>query len=257
MERLNEGWRPWRQLLKKGNEPYLVLLAWVFAHRAPDKKEAKDECLYSSWEARKPYVPNRSLVVEREEEQRWKQKVNFDRLHRAWDLSPALPRDLVWIPDWREQWIVGNEIAPRSYKVETPAVRSGKTEEIYFASQLRTSRLQNQRVTTLTQMKWTLMTGRSQKSQEKGCRHHQLIPFGGVVVWHINLIVMTHVLVQHLEKGGCSGFLHVLKCVYWTYTGYISLYCMAICMNVQMEYRSSTHQIHGVAFQAKSGKVYT
>ena len=50
------------------------------------------------------------LVVEREEEQRWKQIINFDRRHRAQDLSPALhvPGDLVWIRDRREQGTLGD-----------------------------------------------------------------------------------------------------------------------------------------------------
>ena len=38
------------------------------------------------------------------------------------DLSPALPGDLVWMPDRREQGTVGNEIVPQSYEVETRRV---------------------------------------------------------------------------------------------------------------------------------------
>ena len=53
----------------------------------------------SSSEAWKPDVPDREPVLEREEEQRQKQTVNFDQHYRAWDLSPALPGDLVWILD--------------------------------------------------------------------------------------------------------------------------------------------------------------
>ena len=47
-------------------------------------------------------------------------EVNFNRRHRARDLSPALPGDLVWIPDRREQETMGDEMDPRSYEVETP-----------------------------------------------------------------------------------------------------------------------------------------
>ena len=75
----------------------------------------------SSREAQKPHVPDWKLVVEREEEQRRKQKVNFDRRHRVQDLSPAFPADLVWIPDRREQRTIGGEITPQSYEVETPS----------------------------------------------------------------------------------------------------------------------------------------
>ena len=70
----------------------------------------------SSGKARKPDIPDRKFVVEGEEEQRWKQKVNFDRCHRAWDLLPALPADQVWILDRREQGTVGGEIAPCLHK---------------------------------------------------------------------------------------------------------------------------------------------
>ena len=75
----------------------------------------------SSREAKKPDVPDRKLVVEREEKQRLKQKVKFDQCHRAQYLSPALQRDLLWIPDRREQGTVLDEITPRSYKVEIPS----------------------------------------------------------------------------------------------------------------------------------------
>ena len=34
---------------------------------------------------------------------------------------PALPGDLLWIPDRKEKGTVGDEIAPRSYEVETPS----------------------------------------------------------------------------------------------------------------------------------------
>ena len=33
----------------------------------------------------------------------------------------ALPGDLVWVPDRREQGTVGDETVPRSYEMETPS----------------------------------------------------------------------------------------------------------------------------------------
>ena len=54
----------------------------------------------------------------------------------------------------------------------------------------------------------------------------------------INLIITTRVLTEHLEKGGCSGFL--VKCVNGTYTGYISLHYMAMCIK-------SIKSTHGVS----------
>ena len=64
-------------------------------------------------------VPDRKLLVEREHELKRKQKATFDHCHR--DLLPALPGDLIWIPDRREQGTVGDEIAPWPYEVETPS----------------------------------------------------------------------------------------------------------------------------------------
>ena len=75
----------------------------------------------SSREARKPVVPDRELLATREEELRQKQKWNFDCRHRAHDLSPALPGDLVWVRDRRKRGTVRNQVSPRSYRVETPS----------------------------------------------------------------------------------------------------------------------------------------
>ena len=74
----------------------------------------------SSRQARKPAVPDRELLITREKEIKRKQKGNFDRRHRARDLSPALQGDLVWIPDRNERGTVGDQVGPRSYRVETP-----------------------------------------------------------------------------------------------------------------------------------------
>ena len=74
----------------------------------------------SSRQARKPAVPDRELLITREEEIKRKQKNNFDRRHRARDLSPALQGDLVWIPDRNERGTIGDQVGPRSYQVETP-----------------------------------------------------------------------------------------------------------------------------------------
>ena len=62
----------------------------------------------------------RQLLAAREEELREKHKRNFDRRHRARDLSPALPGDMVWVLDRRETGTVGNQVSPRSYRVKTP-----------------------------------------------------------------------------------------------------------------------------------------
>ena len=97
-----------KALLKKGDEPYLALLAYRSTPLSNGYSPAEllmnrklRTNVPSSRQARKPQVPDMKLVVEREEEQRQKQKANFDRRHMARDLSPVLPGDLVWIPDRR------------------------------------------------------------------------------------------------------------------------------------------------------------
>ena len=51
----------------------------------------------------------------------------------------------------------------------------------------------------------------------------------------MNPIVTTRVHLEHLENGGCNGF--VIKCVDRTYTEFTCLNYIAICMKVQIEYR--------------------
>ena len=103
--------------VKKSDEPYLALLAYrstplsnayLPAELQMNKKLRTN--VPSSREAWKSHVPDMKFVVQREEKQRQKQNVNFDRCHRAQDLSPALPGDLVWILDRREQGTIGDEI---------------------------------------------------------------------------------------------------------------------------------------------------
>ena len=105
-----------------------------------------------SREAQKPHVPDRRLPVERAEELRRKQKVTSDCHHRAWDLLPALPGDLVWVSDGREQGTVGDEIAPRSYEVETSSdtFRRKKRDTIHLLTDNTISNLQGQTVTIRT-----------------------------------------------------------------------------------------------------------
>lgn len=118
-----------KRLLKKERDPYLALLAY---RSTPLRNGySPSELLMnrrlrtnvpSSREARQPAIPNKQLLVAREEELRRKQKSNFDRRHRARDLSPTLPGDVVWLPDRGEQGtVVGAQASPRSYQVVTPS----------------------------------------------------------------------------------------------------------------------------------------
>ena len=74
-----------KALLKKGDEPHLTLL--VYRSTPLSNGYSSAELLMnrelrtnvpSSKEARKAHVPDRKLMVERKEEQRRKQKVDFD-----------------------------------------------------------------------------------------------------------------------------------------------------------------------------------
>ena len=132
-----------KALLKEGNEPYLVLLVYrstplsnVYSPAELLMNRKLRTNVPSSRKAWKSHVPDGKLVVEREE-LRWKQKVNFDQRHRARDLSSALPGNLVWIPDRKEQGTVGDEIAPRSYEVETSSgtFRRSRRDIIHFPAE--------------------------------------------------------------------------------------------------------------------------
>ena len=107
---VEQGVKAAKALLKKGHELHLALL--VYRSIPLSNGYSPAELLMnrklrtnvpSSKEARKYHVADRKLVVDREEEQRWKQKVNFDQCHRPQDLSPALPGDLVWISDRKDR----------------------------------------------------------------------------------------------------------------------------------------------------------
>ena len=126
-----------KRLFKKGGDPYLALLAYwskplsnnyspaeLLMNRKPKTN------IPNSRKARKTIVPDRDLLVAREEELRQKHKRNFDRRHRARDLSPALPGDLVWVRDRREEGIVENQVSRRSYRMETPMEVLEETGEI-------------------------------------------------------------------------------------------------------------------------------
>ena len=74
-----------KALLKISDESYLVFLAYrstplsngyLPAELVTNKKLKNN--VPSSREARTPHVLDRELLVEREEERRWKEKINFD-----------------------------------------------------------------------------------------------------------------------------------------------------------------------------------
>ena len=115
-------------MAQKRDEPYLALLAYRSTPVTNGYSPA--ELLMNrrlrtnvpvSREARVPRVPDKTLLLEREEELRRKQKCNFNHRHWARDLSPALPGNVVWLPDRKQRGTIGDQVIPRSYQVETPS----------------------------------------------------------------------------------------------------------------------------------------
>ena len=69
-------------------------------------------------EMRQPKVPSNALR-EREETLRAKQKSSHDKHRGVREVSPLDPGTLVWMPDRESEGVVTEEVAPRSYTVET------------------------------------------------------------------------------------------------------------------------------------------
>ena len=80
--------------------------------------------------------------------------------------------------DTRKEGTVGYEIAPRSYEVKTPSgmIRRNRRYIIRFPAKNTSHGRPECHDSDSNE------TISDDRSQEEGCRHHQLIPFGGVVV---------------------------------------------------------------------------
>ena len=72
-------------------------------------------------EQRRPKVVNPVEMEEREDQQKERQKKNFDQRHRARDLPELKPGDTVWIPDRNTPGTVVEveTSSPRSHNVQT------------------------------------------------------------------------------------------------------------------------------------------
>ena len=126
-------------LLKEGN-PYLGLLAYrstpLCNGYSPSELLMNRKLrtnVPSSREARKPAIPDRELLITREEELRWIQKDNFDCHHKVRDISPVLQGNLVWIPDRSERGTVRGQAGLRSYRVDSPSgnFRRNRRDNLY------------------------------------------------------------------------------------------------------------------------------
>ena len=67
-----------------------------------------------------PRLPRASQLREKEKI-RERQQRNFDKRHRASELTPLQPGDCVWIPDTESEGTVTGETNPRTYTVRTPS----------------------------------------------------------------------------------------------------------------------------------------
>lgn len=67
-----------------------------------------------------PTEADYDLIKMKEEESKKKQKALFDSRHRAQDLDPLSPGDVVWIHDHNTSGTVVEETATQSYEVSTP-----------------------------------------------------------------------------------------------------------------------------------------
>ena len=116
-----------KQLLGKSKDPYLALLAYRPTPLQNGYSPAEllvcrrlHTTIPTVHSQLKPYVPDYDLIKMKEEESKKKQKALFDSRHRAQDLDPLSPGDVVWIHDHNTSGTVVEETATRSYEVSTP-----------------------------------------------------------------------------------------------------------------------------------------
>ena len=115
-----------KNLLKKSNDPYRALLAYrttplqvgyspaqllmgrVLRSMVPTTKSQRKAC-----------VPDPNQVRERNKRNKARQKQDFDSHHGARELSSLLPGGQVWLSERECEGRVQEEVAPRSYTVES------------------------------------------------------------------------------------------------------------------------------------------
>ena len=66
-------------------------------------------------------MPDYGLLARREREMRMQQNHTFDQHHKARQLDPLAPGDLVWIPQNQKEGTMVTEVALRSYQVTSPS----------------------------------------------------------------------------------------------------------------------------------------
>ena len=116
-----------KRLLSKGKDPYLAILSYRstplqngFSPSELLMNRKLRTTVPMTREQRKPKVPDQTLIKAREEEIKKNLKRNYDRRYGVRELPELNPGDIVWIPDREEEAVVQEEVAPRSYRVNTP-----------------------------------------------------------------------------------------------------------------------------------------
>ena len=117
-----------KSLLTKNDDPYVALLAYRStplengyspAELMMGRRLRTTVPVHSSQLI--PRLPRASQLREKEEKIRERQQRNFDKRHRASELTPLQSGDCVWIPDTESEGTVTGETNPRSYTVRTPS----------------------------------------------------------------------------------------------------------------------------------------
>ena len=143
-----------KRLLSKGKDPYLAILSYRstplqngFSPSELLMNRKLRTTVPMTREQRKPKVPDQTLVRAREEEIKRNLKRNYDRRYGVRKLPELNPGDAVWIPDRKEEGMVQEEVAPRSYRVNTPEGTVRQTGESWCVPmvtlQTQTSRNSN------------------------------------------------------------------------------------------------------------------
>ena len=115
-----------KSLWKKEKDPFLALLIYRATPLEIGYSPAEllmcrrlRTTLPLAWEQRVPKLPDPTVLSNKNDQIKWRQKKNFDADHGVKMLPTLHPGDTVWISDRRTMGRVVKEIAPRSFVVET------------------------------------------------------------------------------------------------------------------------------------------
>ena len=121
-----------KRLLKRSNDPYLALLSYratplPWCDLSPAQLSMGRRIRTPISQTNKFLVPNWAYLKtfhEKNEQFKQSQKRNFDKRHRAWELTPLPDETEVWITSERQpiqRKLISPAGSPRSYVVSTPS----------------------------------------------------------------------------------------------------------------------------------------